>query len=144
MDQQSRMKATQALENRLSEQEIEFITQCLKEGKPLPDSYRYIIPFEMKKEYELTYADKEREEDILADTFAVPLQAVKTFGSGGNGWTNKLIFGDNLQVLKALYNDSEIRGKVRLIYIDPPFGTGDIYDAKGSAPAYSAKLQGAR
>ena len=72
---------------RLSQSEIEFITQCLKEGKPLPDSYRYIIPFETKKEYELAYADKEREEDILADTFAVPLQPVKTFGSNGDGWT---------------------------------------------------------
>ena len=131
-------------DERLSEQEIEFITQCLKEGKPLPDSYRHIIPFETKREYELTYADKEREEDILADTFAVPLQPVKTFGSNGDGWTNKLIFGDNLQVLKTLMNDPEVKGKIRLIYIDPPFGTGDIYDARGEAPAYSAKLQGAK
>ena len=138
------MKENQALENRLSEQEIEFITRCLKEGKPLPDSYRYIIPFDTKKEYELTYADKEREEDILSDTFAVPLQPVKTFGSNGDGWTNKLIFGDNLQVLKTLMNDPEVKGKVRIIYIDPPFGTGDIYDARGEAPAYSAKLQGAK
>ena len=138
------MKENQALENELSEQEIEFITRCLKEGKPLPDSYRHIIPFETKREYELTYADKEREEDILADTFAVPLQPVKTFGSNGDGWTNKLIFGDNLQVLKTLKGDPEVKGKVRLIYIDPPFGTGDIYDARGEAPAYSAKLQGAK
>jgi len=129
---------------RLSQSEIEFVTRCLKEGKPLPDSYHSIIPFETKKEYELTYADKEREEDILADTFAVPLQPVKTFGSNGDGWTNKLIFGDNLQVLKTLMNDPEVKGKVRLIYIDPPFGTGDIYDARGEAPAYSAKLQGAK
>lgn len=35
---------------RLSEAEIEFVTCCLKEGKPLPDNYRYIIPFESKKE----------------------------------------------------------------------------------------------
>ncbi len=28
---------------RLSEAEIEFIARCLKEGEPLPDSYRYII-----------------------------------------------------------------------------------------------------
>jgi len=131
-------------DERLNEQEIEFITQCLKEGKPLPDSYRHIIPFETKREYELTYADKEREEDILADTFAVPLQPIKTFGSNGNGWTNKLIFGDNLQALKTLANDPDVKGKVRLIYIDPPFGTGDIYDARGEAPAYSAKLQGAK
>jgi Adenine specific DNA methylase Mod len=136
--------------NKLSKEEIEFITKYLNEGKPLPDSYRYIIPFETKKEYELTYEGKEREEDILADTMAVPLQPVKTFGNGNDGWTNKLIFGDNLQVLKALMDVTEVydkntgRGKVRLIYIDPPFGTGDIYDAKGNAPAYSAKLQGAK
>lgn len=136
--------------SKLNKEEIEFITQCLKQGKPLPDNYRYIIPFETKKEYELTYEGKEREEDILADTMAVPLQPVKTFGNGNGGWINKLIFGDNLQVLKALIDDPEVydkntgRGKVRLIYIDPPFGTGDIYDAKGTAPAYSAKLQGAK
>jgi len=136
--------------NKLNKEEIEFVTKCLKEGKPLPDNYRYIIAFETKKEYELTYESKEREEDILADTMAVPLQPVKTFSNGNGGWTNKLIFGDNLQVLKALMDEPEAydkntgRGKVKLIYIDPPFGTGDIYDAKGDAPAYSAKLQGAK
>ena len=88
--------------SKLSKEEIEFITKCLRENKSLPDNYRYIIPFETKKEYELTYDGKEREEDILADTMAVPLQPVKTFGNGNGGWTNKLIFGDNLQVLKAL------------------------------------------
>jgi len=35
--------------NKLSREEIEFITKCLKEGKPLPDSYRYVIPFENQK-----------------------------------------------------------------------------------------------
>jgi len=94
--------------NKLSREEIEFITKSLKEGKPLLDSYRYIIPFETKKEYEITYEGKEREEDILADTMAVPLQPVKTFGNGNGGWTNKLIFGDNLQVLKALMDDLEV------------------------------------
>jgi len=44
VEQQSRMKENHALQNRLSKQEIEFIAQCLKEGKPLPDSYRYIVP----------------------------------------------------------------------------------------------------
>jgi hypothetical protein len=43
------MKENQALGNGLSEQEIEFITKNLKEGKPLPDSYRYVIPFETRQ-----------------------------------------------------------------------------------------------
>ena len=38
------------------------------------------------------------------------------------GWRNKLIWGDNKYVLSSLLN--EFAGKVDLIYIDPPFGTG--------------------
>jgi len=88
---------------KLSEQEIERLVSLLKEGNPLPEDYKASL-FDTKKEYELIYADKEREEDILADTMAVPLQRVKTFrnGESGNGWMNMLIFGDNLQVLKTL------------------------------------------
>jgi site-specific DNA-methyltransferase (adenine-specific)/adenine-specific DNA-methyltransferase len=149
---------------KLPEFEIEKITSLLKEGKPLPDNHKEdliqqleqlkkSILFDTKKEYELIYADKEREVDILADTMAVPLQKVKTFRNGTNGkdWTNMLVFGDNLQVLKALLQMKQ-EGKlkntdgtpgIRLVYIDPPFGTGDEYDAKG-APAYSARVQGAK
>jgi len=136
--------------NKLSEEEIEFISKCLREGKPLPDSYRYIIPFETKKEYELTYESKEREEDILADTMAVPLQPVKTFGDGNGGWTNKLIFGDNLQILKALMDDPEVydknmgKGKVRLIYIDPPFATRQEFRGSQDQKAYQDKIVGAQ
>lgn len=130
--------------NKLSEEEVKFITQCLKEGKPLPDSYRYVIPFETKKEYELTYAEKEREEDILADTMAVPLQPIKTFGNGGEGWANKLIFGDNLQVLKSLMNDSQVREKVKLIYIDPPFATKQEFRGSLDQKAYQDKIAGAQ
>ncbi|MCL6582505.1 MAG: site-specific DNA-methyltransferase [bacterium] len=139
--------------HKLSEQEIERIVNLLREGKHLPEDYKAIL-FDTKKEYELIYADKEREEDILADTMAVPLQKVKTFrnGQGGNGWTNMLIFGDNLQVLKTLLQMKQ-EGKlknadgtpgVRLVYIDPPFGTGDEYIISKGASAYSAKTMGAR
>jgi len=136
--------------NKLSGEEIEFISKCLREGKPLPDSYRYILPFETKKEYELAYEDKEREEDILADTMAVPLQPVKTFGDGKGSWTNKLIFGDNLQVLKALMDDPEVydkntgNGKVRLIYIDPPFATRQEFRGSQDQKAYQDKIVGAQ
>lgn len=136
--------------NKLNKEEIEFITRRLKEGNSLPDNYRYIIPFETKKEYELTYEGKEREEDILADTMAVPLQPVKTFGNGNGGWTNKLIFGDNLQVLKALMDDPEVydkdtgRGKVRLIYIDPPFATKQEFRGSQDQKAYQDKIIGAQ
>jgi adenine-specific DNA-methyltransferase len=40
----------------------------------------------------------------------------------GDGWKNKLIWGDNLLVMGALLE--KFAGKIDLIYIDPPFATG--------------------
>ena len=39
-----------------------------------------------------------------------------------DGWTNKLIWGDNFVVSSALLD--RFAGRVKLIYIDPPFATG--------------------
>src|SRR6266511_3116183 len=38
------------------------------------------------------------------------------------GWKNKLICGDSLQVIESLINYENLRGKVQMIYIDPPYG----------------------
>src|SRR6266542_1248677 len=38
---------------------------------------------------------------------------------------NRLIFGDNLLALKAL--EQEFAGKVKCIYIDPPYNTGAAF-----------------
>ena len=38
------------------------------------------------------------------------------------GWSNKLIWGDNLLVMGSLLE--KFAGKIDLIYIDPPFATG--------------------
>lgn len=127
----------------LSKKERQRIIEILESGKNLPLDYKHIIFPPEKKEYELVYAGKEREEDILADTMVVPLQPIKTFGKNGDDWTNKLIFGDNLQVMKSLLDDTDVKGQVKLIYIDPPFGTGDEYSVKNGQAAYSAKKKGA-
>lgn len=123
------------------------LINLIKDGKPIPVYYKTLLfpPDKTPKEYELIYRIKEREEDILAETMAVPFQPVKQFGKIKEGeWHNQLIFGDNLQVLKHIkkLQDAGKMEKIKLVFIDPPFGTGDIYDAKG-APAYSAALQGA-
>lgn len=139
--------------HRLPEQDIERIVSLLREGKPLPEDYKTIL-FDTKKEYELIYADKEREEDILADTMAVPLQPVKTFRNGNtdNGWMNMLIFGDNLQVMKTLLQMKQ-EGKlknadgtpgVRLVYIDPPFATRQEFRGSQDQKAYQDKIAGAK
>ena len=64
------------------EQRQELI-RLLEAGEALsPEWARVLFPPE-KREYELVYHGKDREEDIIADTLAVPLQPVRTFGKNG-------------------------------------------------------------
>ncbi|TFG30374.1 MAG: site-specific DNA-methyltransferase [Promethearchaeota archaeon] len=53
-------------------------------------------------------------------------------------WTNKLIWGDNLEVLYYLLND--FKEKIDLIYIDPPFFSGTNYhiEIKSEAREFNA------
>jgi len=129
---------------KVSEKDRERIIHLLESGEELPIDYKHVLFPPEKKEYELVYAGKEREEDILADTMAVPLQPVKTFGKNGNGWANKLIFGDNLQIMKALMDDSDVQGQVKLIYIDPPFATKQEFRGSRDQKAYQDKIAGAQ
>jgi adenine-specific DNA-methyltransferase len=57
--------------------------------------------------------------------------------------TNRLIYGDNLPVLRTMLDDKAFRNKVRLIYIDPPFATGADFESRTQEKAYSDQLQGA-
>jgi len=137
---------------RLTKTQLEVIIGLLKEGKPLPEEYRWLL-FEGKQETELIYAGKTRDIDVLTETMAVPLQKVKVFGDvKDDEWHNMLIFGDNLQVLKTLLKMKE-EGKlknadgtrgVRLIYIDPPFATKQEFMAKNGEKAYQDKIIGAK
>lgn len=38
------------------------------------------------------------------------------------GWKNKLICGDSLQVIESLVHHEGLRGKVQVVYTDPPYG----------------------
>ncbi|MDY6856809.1 MAG: site-specific DNA-methyltransferase [Thermodesulfobacteriota bacterium] len=120
------------------------IIELLEKGEDLPLDYKHVLFPPEKKEYELVYAGKEREEDILADTMAVPLQPIKTFGKNGGNWSNKLIFGDNLQIMKSLLDDPEVKGRVKLIYIDPPFATKQEFKGSQDQKAYQDKIAGAK
>ncbi len=69
----------------------------------------------------LQYPNKKTEEEILLGASKVNL--VSVFGSGDN----RLIRGDNLKILKSLLDDSSLKGKIDLIYIDPPFATNNHF-----------------
>ena len=52
------------------------------------------------------------------------------FYTHDEGWKNKLICGDSLQVMESLLHYEGLRGKVQMTYFDPPYGV-----------AYSANFQ---
>lgn len=59
-------------------------------------------------------------------------------GDAQDAWTNRLIYGDNLLAMAALLAGDEhtpsLRGKVDLIYIDPPFDSKADYRTKVTLP----------
>lgn len=57
-----------------------------------------------------------------------PAQLRETYGEEQNGWINKIFWGDNLQVMSHMLKD--YRGKIDLIYIDPPFDSKADYKRK--------------
>ncbi len=76
----------------------------------------------------IQYKRKEDLRKIIACRSGYTLREIKSFGQRRlDGWTNMLIFGDNLQALQALMMDPCIKGKVRLVYIDPPFATNQEF-----------------
>ena len=98
---------------------------------------RYKIPT-------LEYAGKRQEGVILASASilgqSAPLQVVRAFGEPGeDGWRNMIVQGDNLQFLKTVFLNQDplikdkVKGKVKMIYIDPPFGTKSDFVANGGS-----------
>jgi len=65
-----------------------------------------------------------------------------------DNWQNLIVQGDNLQFLKTCCRNADplikdrVKGKVKLFYIDPPFGTGDEYGSTEGQMSYTAKLKG--
>ena len=82
---------------------------------------------------ELVWPGKRKE----VERVELPFQTIETinlprgmrqeelFSGKENGWKNRLIWGDNLLVMGSLLK--EFAGKINLIYIDPPFATGDDF-----------------
>ena len=82
-----------------------------------------------KTKLELTWIGKDKrpklEPRILLEDPALSYHASQKV-TENDIFDNKLIFGDNLLALKAL--EQEYTGKVKCIYIDPPFNTGEAFE----------------
>lgn len=66
-----------------------------------------------------------------------PAQLKEVHGEEVDGWRNKIYWGDNLQVMSHLLK--EFRGKVDLVYIDPPFDSKADYKKKINLRGKSAE-----
>ncbi|MGH9200938.1 MAG: DNA methyltransferase, partial [Vicinamibacterales bacterium] len=126
----------------LSDAEKRDLVKLINEGKPLPEKYRFLL-FQDKREVELVWNGKTRE----VCTAVLPFQTLEHIdeprqeigddeatlfdirGRQLEGWTNKLIWGDNKLILSSLKSGAlrrqiEDAGGLKLIYIDPPFDVG--------------------
>jgi hypothetical protein len=142
----------------LSESEKNELIRLLKLGEMLPDRWLHLLfPNAARtpgigKEYRLVYEGKLKKEGILAQTPAAPWQPVREFcvdRPHEGGWRNLLVWGDNLLALRELLADQQgpdcfgTRGKIKLIYIDPPFATRQDF-MKDREKAYRDKVLGAQ
>jgi len=125
----------------LTDAEKRDLVQLIQAGRPLPDKYRFIL-FEDKREVELVWNGKTADVCTAVLPFQTlehvdePRQETRTQGElfdargrQAQGWTNKLIWGDNKLILSslkagALRRQIEDAGGLKLIYIDPPFDVG--------------------
>lgn len=87
----------------------------------------------------LTYEGKTDPKTILATSPAIcPL-----LWSNSTTSSNRIYYGDNLFILAALAKDSLVKGRVKLIYIDPPFATNSVFQSRTQNDAYQDLLTGA-
>lgn len=142
----------------LNPDEKRELLRLIEADQPLPAYWRArLFPgsapaLEVGKEYRLEYTGKMKREEVLARTPAAPWQPVRSFCAERphpDGWRNLLVWGDNLLALRELLADQQgpnrfgTRGKIRLIYIDPPFATRQDF-MKDKEKAYRDKVLGAQ
>lgn len=80
----------------------------------------------------LVFSGKKSRREILKKTQDTPFILKKRFGKDwfyDDNWRNILVLGNNLNVMKDLLFDKHMKGKIGLVYIDPPFSTNHNFRA---------------
>lgn len=77
------------------------------------------------------------EREIISTTFSENYESL--YGKLEN---NQLYYGDNLDVLRYLLQFQKLKGKVKLIYIDPPYGTNSVFQSRNQKDSYKDDLIG--
>lgn len=93
------------------------------ESQPMESVEKY--KFEPIKGYPMLHWHGKRP---FTSTQYYPAQKKEAYGEPVDDWMNQIFWGDNLQVMSHLLK--EYRGKVDLVYIDPPFDSKADYKKK--------------
>jgi adenine-specific DNA-methyltransferase len=87
----------------------------------------------------LTYDGKKSEDEIIQGTRAIPNLI---WSSSESFPLNQLYWGDNLPILRSFLDNAQYRGKVALIYIDPPYSTNSVFQSRNLENVYTDLLVG--
>ena len=60
--------------------------------------------------------------DFFSDFNGLQFEELVEFYQHEQSWTNRMILGDSLLVMTSLAEKEGLKGKVQMIYIDPPYG----------------------
>ena len=136
------MEKMKLMSKNLVNENVEYIAKrfpnCVTEGKNEEGKTSYYINFEILKQelsnflvddgderYMLNWAGKKQSILTANSPITKTLRPSKKDSVDFEGTKNLYIEGDNLQVLKLLREN--YLGKVKVIYIDPPYNTGNDF-----------------
>ena len=77
---------------------------------------------EMKRQTAIRRDAAESQQTFAALSEDFDPNAKPSFYNHEEGWKNRMILGDSLQVMASLAENERLRGRVQMIYFDPPYG----------------------
>jgi len=84
-------------------------------------------------DYQLSYPGKLAEAEVLSGPRAMVEKRLSVGLSQDTTWRNRLYWAENLNVLRTLRDDPEVCGRVVLVYIDPPFASGALFETRAAS-----------
>lgn len=107
------------------------VTEVLRDGKPtlavdfdiLKQEMSSVLIDEREERYQMTWPDKKKSILLANSPISATLRPCKEESVDFDNTQNLYIEGDNVNVLKLL--QETYLGKIKMIYIDPPYNTGN-------------------
>ena len=109
------------------------VTEVIRDGKPtlavdfdvLKQEMSSILVDDKEERYQFTWPDKKKSILLANSPISATLRPCKEESVDFDNTENLYIEGDNLDVLKLL--QETYLGKIKMIYIDPPYNTGNDF-----------------